>query len=218
MNKRSIVTLAICFAIFLAAVIGFVSLADEVHEGETLAFDQSVLQAINTTASPVWDTFYLTVTQLGSVAGIVILTLIGLAVFIKKKKYTWAVILAASVAGAAVINLVLKLIFERSRPDLWEQLVTETSYSFPSGHAMISSMLAFALIAIAWRTRYRIAVAIAALLFMVLVSFSRLYLGVHYPTDILAGWLVSAAWLFVVLAVVRGWIYRRTTEKPSVTG
>ena len=142
---------------------GFVQLADEVHEGETLAFDTSILQAINTTASPGWDAFYLGVTQLGSVVGIVILTLVGLTVCLVKRKYTSATILAASVAGAAVINLVLKMLFERARPDLWEQIVTETSYSFPSGHAMISSMLAFAVIAIAWRTRYRVLVAIVAI-------------------------------------------------------
>ena len=97
------------------------------------------------------------------------------------------------------------------RSDLWERLITETSYSFPSGHAMLSSMLAFAVIAIAWRTRYRLIATIAALLFMVLVSFSRLYLGVHYPTDIVAGWLVSVSWLLVVLAVINGWAYRHRT-------
>ena len=211
MNKTSLLTLIICFCLFLAATVGFAQLADEVHEGATLAFDTHILETINTTASPAWDAFYVGVTQLGSVFGIIALTLIGLAVLITKRKYKDATILAASIAGAAAINLVLKALIARARPDLWERLITETSYSFPSGHAMLSSMLAFAVIAIAWRTRYRVIATIAALLFMVLVSFSRLYLGVHYPTDIVAGWLVSVSWLLVVLAVINGWAYRHRT-------
>jgi len=210
MNKRVLATLVICFIIFLFAVIGFVSLADEVHEGDTLAFDQSLLRGINEHASPVLNQFFLIVTQLGGPVGVVVITAAWLAVLIRRKNYKPATILAAAVAGAALINLVLKSLFERARPDLWQKLVTETSYSFPSGHAMMSSILAFAAIAIFWRTKYRIPVTSAALLFMLLIGFSRLYLGVHYPTDVLGGWLVSAAWITIVVSAVDGWIYRRS--------
>ena len=211
MDKRRLLTLLAGFTVFLGLVIGFVGLADEVRDGETLAFDRSLLEAINTTSSPLSDSFFVGVTDLGGVVGIITLTLIGLAVLLTKRRYQSAVILAASVAGAAAINLVLKFMFERVRPDLWQQLITETSYSFPSGHAMITSVLAFAVIAIAWKTRYRITAIVVALGFMVVISYSRLYLGVHYPTDILAGWLVSAAWVYIVLAVIGGWLWHPKT-------
>ena len=106
------------------------------------------------------------------------------------------------VGGAALLNMVLKLIFERPRPDLWEQLIIETSFSFPSGHAMASSALAFSVIAIAWNTRFRWYAVGVGVLFMLVIGFSRLYLGVHYPTDVLAGWFVSGAWVLLVALVV----------------
>lgn len=217
MNKKRLLLLGASFAVFLLAVIGFAELADEVHDGDTLAIDQAILRAINTTAAPGWDTFYLGITQLGGVVGIISLTLIGLTILLVKRHRKWATILAVSVAGAAIINLVLKFIFERSRPDLWQQLVTETSYSFPSGHAMLSSVFAFAVIAICWHTRYRVVATIVALSFMVLVSFSRLYLGVHYPTDVAAGWIVSALWICIVLVSVNGLQYYRARASRRTT-
>ena len=216
MNKAIFLRLAVCFMLFLGVAIGFAQLADEVHEGETLAFDQSILRAINTTASPIWNTFYVNVTHLGGVVAVVGVTVVALGILLARKHYKQTVIVAASVGGAALISIILKLLFERARPELWDQLVTETSYSFPSGHAMMSSVLAFTAIALCWRTRYRIAVIIAAVFYMFLVGYSRLYLGVHYPTDVVAGWLVSASWVLIVVAVVNGWVYRKA-KKPLHT-
>lgn len=207
-DKRRLPTLVIYFTVFLGLVIGFVQLAGEVRNGETLTFDRGLLRAINTTSSPLLDSFFVGVTNLGGVLGVVTLTLIGLTLLLVTRRYWSAVILTASVAGSAAVNVVLKLVFERARPDLWEQLITETSYSFPSGHAMATSALAFAVIAIAWKTRYRMVATIGALGFMAVISYSRLYLGVHYPTDILAGWLVSATWVYVVLTATTGWSRR----------
>lgn len=208
-QRNTWVTLLVCFVLFLGVSIGFGALADEVNEGDTTAFDQLVLQSINEQSSPALDTIFLVVTEIGGVIGISIITLIALTFLVKKRLYKQATIVAASVIGATLVNIALKSLFARTRPDLWEQLITETSYSFPSGHAMLSSVVAVVLIILCWRTRYRSAALVAGLVFMMLISFSRLYLGVHFPTDVLGGWLMGTAWVLVVVAVVDGWVYKR---------
>lgn len=194
--------LALLFAIFLACSIGFVAIADEVLDGETLGFDEAVLMAINGTSNGFWDASFSAVTHLGGAVGIVAIAGSIAVVLFLRKKYNEILMLVTGVGGAVLLNVVLKLIFERPRPDLWEQLVVETSFSFPSGHAMVSSALAFSMVAIAWNTRFRWYAVGAGALFMLIIGFSRLYLGVHYPTDVFAGWLVSGAWVLLVALVV----------------
>lgn len=217
LQPKTWITLCVCFALFLGAVIGFGALADEVLEGDTTAFDQTVLQAINAKSSPVLDSVFLVITEIGGVIGISLLTLIALGILLKKHLYKQAFIVAASVIGATIVNIVLKTLFARTRPDLWEQLITETSYSFPSGHAMLSSVVAAVLIALCWRTRYRLAAIVAGMVFMVSISFSRLYLGVHFPTDVLGGWLIGTAWVLIVVGVVDGWVYRRASREVTAS-
>lgn len=200
--EHKIISLVLSFSVFLVCTVGFIQVADEITEGETKWFDEATLTYINSFSSAFWDTFFVLITQLGGVIGVIAITAGMLSLLTYRKKYKSALIIGAAVGGAAILNLVLKYVFERARPDLWEQLVVETSYSFPSGHAMISSALGIAIIIVFWKTRYRIAASIISISYILLVGFSRLYLGVHYPTDILAGWLVSGAWLVIVMLIV----------------
>jgi undecaprenyl-diphosphatase len=192
---------ALLFVIFLTCSIFFVAIADEVLEGETLRFDEAILTAINGTSNAFWDTFFSAITHLGGAIGVIVIAGIIASALFLRKKYREIVFLGVGVGGAALLNVVLKLIFERPRPDLWEQLIVETSFSFPSGHAMASSALAFAVIIIAWNTKLRWYAIGAGALFVLVVGFSRLYLGVHYPTDVMAGWFVSAVWVLLVALV-----------------
>jgi len=194
-------------------IVAFVELVEEVFEGETLFYDEAILNGINSFSTPLFDSFFVGITQLGGVFGIIILTTILLALLLRRKLYQKALIVGATVAGAGVLNIVLKLIFERARPDLWEQLIVETSFSFPSGHAMITAALGLSLIFICWNTRFRwLAVALGSS-FIIVIGFSRLYLGVHYPTDILAGWVVSGAWLSTVVTIVNVNLLRKNLAK-----
>jgi membrane-associated phospholipid phosphatase len=215
--KSSLLRLALLFIFFVCCVVGFGLIADEVHEGDTLPYDQFVLQSINATSTPFWDVFYTTVTQLGGIVGVVIIAAVLSVLLLVKKKYKKFIIVVASVGGAALLNVILKLLFERVRPDLWEQLVVETSYSFPSGHAMASSALALAIIAICWRTRWRWAALIGGATFILMIGYSRLYLSVHYPTDIIAGWLVSTIWVLLVVGVLYGNRVTRLFQKKTTT-
>jgi undecaprenyl-diphosphatase len=126
---------------------------------------------------------------------------VGALVYIKA--YSKALFLGLVMAGTGAANVVLKLFFERQRPDLWQQIVKETTFSFPSGHAMGSMAIGLTVVLLAWHTRFRIPVLIAAIFYVLFIGFSRLYLGVHYPTDIAAGWLLAAGWVSILFIMLR---------------
>ena len=194
--------IGLALIIFLITAVGFVQLADEVSEGETMEFDRQFLMMINRGASDLQDIIWFVITQLGGFIAVPVITTAIVLLLVKRRRYYKAVLLAAGVGGAALLNVILKLLFERSRPDLWEQIVVETSPSFPSGHAMASCALAVSLIFVTWSTKWRNLVIIGALVYVVLVGYSRLYLGVHYLTDVIAGWAASIAWVLLVAFLV----------------
>lgn len=105
---------------------------------------------------------------------------------------------ASAVLLAVFTTSVLKALVMRPRPDLWPQLANETNWSFPSGHATGSAAVAMALAMLAWNSRYRWPAIISGLVFTVVVSWSRVYLGVHYPTDIVGGWCVAFLWTYYI--------------------
>lgn len=197
--------LGIGFMFLLVPVFIFAELAEEVGQRETLVYDEFILRAVNSISSPFMDIMAVGLTQLGGVVGVGLLTVGAILFFVARRRYKWALIVASCVAGAGLINVLLKAVFQRDRPQLWERIVTENSYSFPSGHAMASSALALSLVVIFWPTRWRWYVVSVAALYMLIIGFTRLYLGVHYPTDVVAGWTVSAAWVAVVTITTLYW-------------
>lgn len=199
------------FVLFVLPVVLFVNLADEVLEHETLPFDEAVLHAIHGMSHTAFDPVVIALTNIGGPLGATIVTAVIALLLLAAKQRRKFLLVVGSVGGATLLNLVLKAVFQRDRPQLWERLVTENSYSFPSGHAMASSALALALIVAFWHTKWRWWVTAGALLYMTGIAFTRMYLGVHYPTDIAAGWLVSAAWVALVSAYVLKW--RKPTKK-----
>ena len=105
--------------------------------------------------------------------------------------------------GAYSMSTLVKLLVHRSRPHLWKVLTPETDFSYPSGHALISITVVTAAIWLAWPTRWRHEVLVAGVCFLILVGLSRLYLGVHYPSDVIGGWLIGAEWVSAVLLLMR---------------
>lgn len=196
--------LGLLLTVYLVPLSVIVWLAEEVVEGEPLMFDTFILTWIQQQHTPAASTFFQVLTEFGGVY-ILTATVVAITIGCWIRGYKKAAItVGTSVGGAALINLVLKGIFQRNRPDLWQHLVTETSYSFPSGHAMASAALTFSVLFLLWRTRFRWLAVTVGGIYLLLIGISRMYLGVHYPTDIIAGWSVSFIWVSVVVLVLYG--------------
>lgn len=194
--------LTLALFIFWVPVILFIAIADEIREKEPIPGDSAILRYLNQFATPTLDRIVIFLTDTSGPLQIVAIAAILIAVLYYLKKKRAAILLTFGLGGAALINVLLKLFFARDRPDLWATVVTETSYSFPSGHAMGSSALAFSLIVLLWPTKWRWWAILIGGIYTLLIGLTRLYLGVHYPSDIIAGWAVSLAWVLIVKTVL----------------
>lgn len=187
----------------LLLLFGLASLAEEVLEQEAFAFDEAILLWINQHSSPLLDQVMLTVTRLGDPDIVVPLTCIGIVWLWWRWRWRIAAIFAITCIGGAVLSTGFKLLFGKERPALWSQLITETSYSFPSGHALGSMVLygfsAYLLVQGLKSHRWLI-YGVAALL-IGSIGFSRIYLGVHWPTDVVAGYSIGFLWLSVCIGL-----------------
>lgn len=201
--KHIVQKLLAFFVYFWVPAIIFIKLADEVREKDPLPGDAAILNVVRETSTPWLDTVMVAVTNLGGAPFVISGLIITLLILVLKQRKRLAVFLLFSIGGTALMNLLFKLLFQRERPTLWQHLVTENSYSFPSGHAMISSAIAFSLIAMTWHSRFRWIGIIFGILYMIIIGFSRLYLGVHFPSDILGGWSVSLLWVVIVHAIFK---------------
>lgn len=203
---RSRITAMFIITICLAAVLAVVAikLGREVQEYETLGFDRWALLSIHSHATPFFNEVFVRTTNFGSpLFSCVIALLIGLYLLYKKQIDKFLV-LGGSMVGAAGLVYVAKSVVERPRPHLWHhQLIHETGFSFISGHATMSMALAVAIVAIVWHTKWRWTAIIVGGAYALFIGFSRLYLGVHYPTDIVGGWIVAFAWVLVMALVAR---------------
>jgi undecaprenyl-diphosphatase len=190
------------FVCLLLPLWGFASLVGELHEKEGFPFDAPVLNMLHGLETPTLDHFFVLMSKLGYLWGVVPLDLMVLLSLALRRRFRDGLFFGIAVAGSAVLNIVAKHHFARMRPELWLSLAPETTYSFPSGHAMASTTLGMALIILCWPTRWRWPITVASLVFVLLVGASRAYLGVHYPSDILAGWSASIAWVFGMYVLV----------------
>ena len=197
------------FLCLLAPLWLFVELADEVHELEDFYFDDALLLQAHALSGPILDRFFVVLSALGYQWGVVpadIALTLGLLVARRWREATFA---GVSLGGSALLNMATKQFFQRDRPALWESIAPEHTFSFPSGHAMGSATLAMVVVLLCWHTRFRWPVVVLAALFALAVGVSRIYLGVHYPSDILGGWAAGVAWVSGVYLVLY-----RIRERP----
>jgi undecaprenyl-diphosphatase len=204
--RQEIVPIAIFLGIVLP-VLAFFEIADEVGEGEARWFDESLLLALRTSdpADPIgprwFETSVMDISALGGFAVLALVTMFAVGYLLAIKRWGGALMLLVATLGGTAISEGLKMGFNRPRPDLVAHIVETTSMSFPSGHAMLSAVTYLTLGALIARTQesrqLRGYVLGAAILLTLLIGASRVYLGVHWPTDVLAGWCLGAAWALV---------------------
>lgn len=207
-----ILSLIVALIFFAASAAIFGKIASEVMEGETQKIDEALLLVINGASNTLLDKTIIFLTTFGGVAFTLLVASITIIYFWRKREWRAAVFVTFAVGGTLIANSLLKLLFQRDRPTLWDLLVTESTYSFPSGHAALSCTLAITAIILLWHSTRRRLVIIAALIYVAIIGFTRLYLGVHYPTDVLAGWLVASGWVLTV-GVIMGIIYISSWRK-----
>jgi undecaprenyl-diphosphatase len=206
------VWLAVGLAVSAFVVWAFADLADEVVEGDSRRFDRAVLLWIHS-HTPGWlDGPMRLVTALGYYWVVLPLLAVAFFVFYRKGWRLSAILLVVSTAGSILLTTLLKAVFERARPELFNSGYAASFYSFPSGHATVAvGFYGTLTLILAYRLRglARWAVVALGVLLVLLIGFSRLYLGVHYPTDVLAGYLAAPLWLVFVGAVYVAWLSLR---------
>ena len=176
---------------------------EELSEGDT-HLDTRFAAWLHEQATPGWTTFFENVTRLGNVPVLVAVTLVAAVILARKGLRTELELLLLAAVGAEILTFGLKLGFERERPFFPDPLATESTYSFPSGHASVSLAVYGTIGYIAARhaatRRRQVGILAGAGALVLLIGLSRLYLGVHYLSDVIAGFSLGLAW--VALCVV----------------
>jgi membrane-associated phospholipid phosphatase len=207
-------TLLGLFLCVLIPLILFGMIAEDVADKDPFPFDYPVMAALHARASPVLDAIMLGASFVGSVYGLLPFNLAIFGYCVWRRKMHAATFWVLATGGGLLLNLLAKGFFERVRPSFWVSIAPETSFSFPSGHAMCSMATAAALVVLFRRSQWRTHVTLIAGFCVLLIGTSRPYLGVHFPSDILAGWTAALAWV-VGLAIsgahARAWRDKRAS-------
>ena len=204
----------VAFVGFAMPVVGFVELAERVRSGAKFPFDQPVMLWLQRHHTPRTTRIVRAVTELGGVTAVPLFALAtsGYLVSVRGSRRP-AALLTVSLVGSTIINSVLKVLYRRDRPTFFTHIVQEKSFSFPSGHAMASAALAGCTCVLAWPTPWRAPVIAGSAVYIPAVGVTRMYLGVHFPSDILAGWCVSLAWVGEVATIM--WLMDRLDRSPT---
>ncbi|MFC5652976.1 phosphatase PAP2 family protein [Paenibacillus solisilvae] len=193
--------------LLLLALAGFEGLSVLISRNQLKQFDESIIQIVQGWESPALTRIAELFSKIGS-SSVTIPLIIALAVilFIVLKHRKELILLIGGMLGSTLLNELLKRLYHRTRPDI-HRIAEEQGYSFPSGHSMAAFSLYALLIFILWRhipsRGGRTALIIFGLCMILCIGLSRIYLGVHYPSDILGGYWVSACWVAVCIRLFR---------------
>jgi undecaprenyl-diphosphatase len=202
-------------------ILGFLHIADEVMEGETHGIDKAIMLALRMPGDhanpigPKWvETTMIELTSFGDNAVLIVVVLsVSIYLWLAGQRLLAGLALGAA-TGGTILSIFLKSFFDRPRPDFVAHIVYVSSASFPSGHAMLSAVVYLTLggmMAAAQKSQALKAFVIGLALALTLtVGFTRVYLGVHYPTDVLAGWALGAAWALACMMLVYGLKAKKT--------
>ncbi len=214
--------------VLVGAAWTFVVVADEVIEGDTLSFDERVVVFFRNPADPthlfgppIVTEAVRDLTALGGVVVITLITLLAVGFLLLARKVRAAVFMVVAIGGGSLVSLGMKHLFARPRPALVPHLSEVMTTSFPSGHSTLSAIVYLTLAALLGRLvterGLKLYLLSTALLLTFLVGLSRVMLGVHYPTDVLAGWMLGLVWAMSCWVVMVRLQRRGAVDVPSPT-
>jgi membrane-associated phospholipid phosphatase len=211
--------LTVGVVLMLAAAWLFGGIAEDVVNNESITLlDVRLAHWFHLHASGAMTRFMLFITNWHGMIGAPIMALMVAGYFYLKRQHYWLVALFAVVPGGMLLNVLLKYVFHRNRPSFADPLLTLQTYSFPSGHtanaAMLYGLLACWLVVRHRRLGARVAIIACACLMVALVGISRMYLGVHYLSDVLAAAAEGACWLAVCITAIST-LRRRRAGRPD---
>ena len=223
-QQEAVVLVALLMLVL--SLFGFVKIAEELGEGELVGFDEWLLRLLRVPGQPhlpIGPAWLLEAAQDNTLMGgrtmLVSVVVFAIGYLALEGKYGAIWIVTAAAAGGGILETVLKRLFDRGRPSVVPHLVAVTSPSFPSGHSMLGAIMYLtfgALLArFSTRRRTRIYLLTVAVLTTVVVGVSRVYLGVHYPSDVLAGWCAGLIWALTCWLVARYLQYRGTIDRSG---
>lgn len=206
--------------VLLAASWIFGSIADEVLENDDFAaIDLWLSQWANGLDTPHITPFMRTISDMHGTFGMTVLVTITAVLLAWKRYWPWLMVLLITVPGGATLNVLMKRLFERARPQFDSPFLTLTDYSFPSGHTCAATLfygvVASVLVPRIRSWQGRALVCTGALAMIMLVAFSRLYLGAHFLTDVLAGFVEGVAWLALCLTAIHTFVSHRAWKRRA---
>jgi len=217
-SKKIILYWVLGLFFILGLVVIFTDLAEDVWFREGFSWDASIILSIHQISRPWLDTAMRILTQAGE-AGAITVAILAALFFLRKHNSLDAAAMVISLMGASAMNTLWKILLHRPRPNLFPPLVIEKGFSFPSGHVTASVAVYGFLAVLLWRNRHYVW-AIFSASWIFIVAISRIYLGVHYPSDTIGALVFTSLWLFVILLVrdkysrTSNTLFRRLLKKP----
>lgn len=204
-KRTPYVHILLSLAISSLLLAGFIELTENtILKHNMQFFDMKIIYFVQSFVHPTLTNCMIWITDTGSAQFYLIFSSIICLYWLFKRQWTKILILAACLGGAGILNFLLKQLFERTRPDIF-RVIAETGYSFPSGHAMgalcFYGLLAFIISLNLRLRRDRVLLYSVATFYILCIGISRIYLGVHYPSDILAGYFAGSTWLFFCISL-----------------
>lgn len=191
------------------------AIIEDVFDKEIMKLDIMGYGLISSLINPSVTPIAIIITNLGGAIAVILLTVI-FCILINNKKISFTILL--NVVIATILNILLKNIIQRPRPDDF-RLISETGYSFPSGHSMVSmafyGFLIYLSIKYLKNRKLKVILITSLSILIILIGISRIYLGVHYTSDVIAGFLISACYLIVYTSLVKKYIIEREEKNES---
>jgi undecaprenyl-diphosphatase len=212
-NLKKNISIPLLSAALSLAVFSIIALS--ISDNQIHRFDDSLITWIQGMESQGMTRWMELFTWIGSGIPVVIITILSMVVlyvFLRHRREL--LFLGCVIAGSAILNSLLKLMFQRARPTI-HRIIEVSGYSFPSGHSMAAFSLYGGLAFLIWKhiptVAGRVLMIIVSAMFILMIGMSRIYLGVHYPSDVVGGYFMSGCWLAVCI-----WFYQRHLERVSL--